>query len=341
MAFATDGRLFVCEQGGRLRVIKDGALLSTPFVTLTVNSSGSAASSGSRSTGFRPEPVRLRLLLGAAHPSTTASAASPRTRRASAGSEVVILDLDNLSGATNHNGGALAFGPDGKLYAAVGENANVPMPRSLANLLGKMLRLNSDGTIPDDNPFFDTPSGGIARSGRSACATRSRSRSTRTARRCSSTTSGRTRGRDQRRPRGRQLRLARYRGPDQRSRIVVASLCVQRLGRCCAITGGVFYLAVERAIPADYAGDYFSLTLRRLDSPARSQRRQRRHQLRQRHRIAGRSEGQRRRPPVRPRAWIGATTGVVYRIDYGAGAPAITTQRRAEPSPSRRRLPSA
>ena len=40
MQFAPDGRLFVCEQGGRLRVIKDGALLATPFVTLTVDSAG-------------------------------------------------------------------------------------------------------------------------------------------------------------------------------------------------------------------------------------------------------------------------------------------------------------
>ena len=71
-----------------------------------------------------------------------------------AGSEVVLLDLDNLSSATNHNGGALAFGPDGKLYAAVGENANGANAQSLGNLLGKMLRINTDGTIPTDNPFY-------------------------------------------------------------------------------------------------------------------------------------------------------------------------------------------
>ena len=76
-----------------------------------------------------------------------------------AGSEVVILDLDNLSGATNHNGGALHFGPDGKLYAAVGENANGANAQSLTNLFGKMLRLNPDGTIPTDNPFFSTATG--------------------------------------------------------------------------------------------------------------------------------------------------------------------------------------
>ena len=61
----------------------------------------------------------------------------------------MLLDLDNLSGATNHNGGALHFGPDGKLYVAVGENANGANAQTLSNLLGKMLRINADGTHPD------------------------------------------------------------------------------------------------------------------------------------------------------------------------------------------------
>src|SRR5207237_4699290 len=61
------------------------------------------------------------------------------------GSEVVIFELDNLSAATNHNGGALAFGHDGKLYAAVGENANGANSQSLNTVLGKMLRMNPDG----------------------------------------------------------------------------------------------------------------------------------------------------------------------------------------------------
>jgi hypothetical protein len=67
-------------------------------------------------------------------------------------SEVAILDLNNLSGATNHNGGAIHFGPDGKLYIAVGENANSANSQTVGNLLGKILRINSDGTIPSDNP---------------------------------------------------------------------------------------------------------------------------------------------------------------------------------------------
>jgi glucose/arabinose dehydrogenase len=68
------------------------------------------------------------------------------------GSEVPILDLNNLSGATNHNGGAIHFGPDGLLYIAVGENANSANSQSIGNLLGKILRINSNGTIPSDNP---------------------------------------------------------------------------------------------------------------------------------------------------------------------------------------------
>ena len=59
----------------------------------------------------------------------------------------------------NHNGGAIHFGPDGKLYVAVGDNATGANAQSLANRHGKMLRINADGTIPADNPFFITATG--------------------------------------------------------------------------------------------------------------------------------------------------------------------------------------
>ena len=74
------------------------------------------------------------------------------------GSEVGILDLENL-GASNHNGGAIHFGRDGKLYVAVGDNANSSNAQTLGNRLGKMLRINPDGSIPADNPFFNTATG--------------------------------------------------------------------------------------------------------------------------------------------------------------------------------------
>jgi glucose/arabinose dehydrogenase len=74
-------------------------------------------------------------------------------------SELAILDLDPLSSANNHNGGAIHFGIDGKLYVAVGDNANGANSTVLTNLKGKMLRLNADGMIPTDNPFFNQTTG--------------------------------------------------------------------------------------------------------------------------------------------------------------------------------------
>ena len=77
--------------------------------------------------------------------------------------EVVLLDFDNLSGATNHNSGAIHFGEDGKLYVAHGENATSSNSQTLANLLGKIIRMNPvpDPTaqIPTDNPFYNTATG--------------------------------------------------------------------------------------------------------------------------------------------------------------------------------------
>src|SRR6185369_14465559 len=78
---------------------------------------------------------------------------------ASPGSETIILELNNLSSASNHNGGAIHFGQDGKLYAGVGENANSANAQTLTNLLGKILRINADGSIPMYNPFYSTTVG--------------------------------------------------------------------------------------------------------------------------------------------------------------------------------------
>src|SRR5713226_2276827 len=158
MALAPDGRIFVCEQGGTLRVLKNGALLPTPFVSISVDSSGERGLLG---VAFDPSFATNNFVY--VYYTVPGSPAHNRVSRftangdvAVAGSEVVLLNLDNLSSATNHNGGAIHFGPDGKLYVAVGENANSANSQTLVNLLGKVLRINSDGTIPADNPFFNT-----------------------------------------------------------------------------------------------------------------------------------------------------------------------------------------
>lgn len=76
-----------------------------------------------------------------------------------AGSEVIVMDSPNLSTATNHNGGALHFGPDGTLFVAVGDNANGANAQTLTTRLGKMLRITSTGGIPADNSFFNQTTG--------------------------------------------------------------------------------------------------------------------------------------------------------------------------------------
>jgi glucose/arabinose dehydrogenase len=154
MAFAPDGRIFVCQQGGQLRVIKNGSLLATPFLTVTVDSQGERGLLG---IAFDPNFNSNNFIY--IYYTATTPAIHNRVSRftangdvAVAGSEVPLLNLNNLSSASNHNGGSLHFGPDGKLYIAVGENATPANAQSLSNLLGKILRINSDGTIPTDNP---------------------------------------------------------------------------------------------------------------------------------------------------------------------------------------------
>jgi glucose/arabinose dehydrogenase len=162
MAFAAGGRIFVAEQGGALRVIKNGKLLPQPFVSLSIDSSGErgllgvaldpAFSSGSQF-------VYVYYTVPGSPPHNRVSRFTASGDRAVSGSEVVLLDIDSLSGATNHNAGAIHFGQDGKLYVAVGDNANGANAQTLGNLKGKILRINKDGSIPTDNPFYNTATG--------------------------------------------------------------------------------------------------------------------------------------------------------------------------------------
>ena len=164
MAFAPDGRLFIGEQNGAIKVYKNGALLGTPFTQLTVNSTGERGLLGLEfdpnyaTNGFvyvyytRPgSPLRNRV---------SRLTSNPANRDVMlAGSETLVVQFDPLS-ATNHNGGSLKFGPDGKLYVAIGENAVTANAQNYDNYLGKLLRINADGSAPSDNPFYaSTPDG--------------------------------------------------------------------------------------------------------------------------------------------------------------------------------------
>ena len=161
-AQAPDGRIFVCEQGGKLRVVKNGALLATAFHSFSgVDSSGERGLIG---VALHPNFASNGWVY--VHYTTTDVATHNRVSRlvangdVSNGGEDALIDLPALSAVTNHNGGALHFGPDGKLYVAVGNNTNNALSPDLSSPLGKLLRFNDDGiTVPSDNPFVATQSG--------------------------------------------------------------------------------------------------------------------------------------------------------------------------------------
>lgn len=161
MEFAPDGRLFVNQQNGIVRVIKNGTLLTTPFVSITVEDHGERGLVG---IAFDPDFTTNHYvyLYYTAKTPTVHNRVSRFTANgdvAVSGSEKILLELEDLSEATIHNGGAIHFGSDEKLYVGVGDNTNSANSQSLSTRLGKMLRINRDGSIPTGNPYYETATG--------------------------------------------------------------------------------------------------------------------------------------------------------------------------------------
>jgi glucose/arabinose dehydrogenase len=256
MALAPDGRIFVAEQAGRLRVIKNGALLSTPFLTVPVTSSDERGLLG---VTFDPSFASNRFVYvyyTAASPVVnrvvryTASASNPDV--AEAGSAQVILDnIPSQSGY--HNGGSLHFGPDGKLYVAVGENHTASNAQSTSSITGKLLRINADGSIPSGNPYgnavwalglrnpftFDIqPSGRIFINDVGAGSYEEINEA--------STNVG-----------GFNFGWPTTEGPTTDSRFKTPFHYYTHASGQCAITGGAFYDPATVNFPAQYVGDYF------------------------------------------------------------------------------------
>jgi glucose/arabinose dehydrogenase len=155
MAFAPDGRIFVTQQNGVVRVIKNNQLLATPFITITV---GAGSERGLLGIAFDPDFATNNFVylyytteVGGVHNRISRFTANGDV--AASNSELVILELDPLSTATNHNGGAIAFGTDGKMYVAVGDNASGANAQNLDTYHGKFLRINKDGSVPAGNPY--------------------------------------------------------------------------------------------------------------------------------------------------------------------------------------------
>lgn len=160
-AFAPDGRLFVLEKAGKVRVVTaGGALNSTPFVSLNVDTAQDrglvalAFDPNFQSNGFlylwysKTDSAGTRTRL------SRFTASSSNANIAQPGSELVLLEVPH---ATNiHTGGAMGFGADGMLYLGVGDGGESFHAQDLSDLRGKVLRLNvsnPSNIVPANNPY--------------------------------------------------------------------------------------------------------------------------------------------------------------------------------------------
>lgn len=166
METAPDGRVFVCQQTGSLRVIKDGKLLAEPFVTLPVDSFWERGLIGATvDPGFPQVPfVYVCYVTKEPYPHHRVSRFTANGDVAVTNSELLLLEGDDqrkLGGnvSAGHQGGAIHFGADGTLFIAIGEHTAETPAQDLATFQGKILRINRDGTIPRDNPFLAETNG--------------------------------------------------------------------------------------------------------------------------------------------------------------------------------------
>jgi glucose/arabinose dehydrogenase len=161
------GRIFVTEQGGEIRIVRDGTLVATPFLDIAsrITSGGERGLLGLAFHPTFPRDPRFFVNYTDANGDTQVSSftVDPATPDvADPSSEVKILHI--AQPYANHNGGAVVFGPDGFLYISTGDGGSGGDPQgngqSLTTLLGKILRIDVDRTngaqpyaIPPDNPF--------------------------------------------------------------------------------------------------------------------------------------------------------------------------------------------
>jgi glucose/arabinose dehydrogenase len=151
-------RIFVIEREGTVRVVKNGAVLPTPFIDVS-DEIGGGGERGLLSIAFAPDYAVSGLMYAfATQPNGTLVVweflAAPGADVANAGHRTV---LSIPHSAPNHNGGQLQFGPDGYLYIGVGDNANADNGQNATVLLGKILRIDPRATagysIPPGQPF--------------------------------------------------------------------------------------------------------------------------------------------------------------------------------------------
>lgn len=155
--FASDGRIFFTERIGNVRVIENGQLVDESVFIAEV-----AQISEAGMLGLVLDPnfeSNHFIYVYYTYVDTSGNLWNKVVRlkeQNNKASEDRVL-IDKIPAAGIHNGGRIKFGPDNKLYITTGDAANPSLSQDLQSLAGKILRINPDGSIPDDNPFTNSP----------------------------------------------------------------------------------------------------------------------------------------------------------------------------------------
>ena len=151
--FAPDGRIFFSERTGTLQVIEDG--VQKQIMTLDVGN----GEGGMLGIVLDPDFEFNHYIYIYYTYNELLSTKNKLVRYVESNNSLTnekIL-LDGIPGASYHDGGRIKFGPDGKLYITTGDAGDPNLSQRLDSIAGKILRINSDGSIPDDNPFSNSP----------------------------------------------------------------------------------------------------------------------------------------------------------------------------------------
>lgn len=155
IAFSPDGRIFVTERAGSVRVIEDGVLKDEPMLTLSVGRN----EGGLLGIALDPEfesNHHVYLYYTYSEFLSIYNRVSKFTESDNKLYDETVL-IDKIPGAAVHDGGRIKFGPDSTMYITTGDAADRMLSQDLSSLAGKILRINPDGSVPEDNPFANSP----------------------------------------------------------------------------------------------------------------------------------------------------------------------------------------
>ncbi len=151
IVWTPDGTVFFTERSGDLRVIQDGIVSEKPILSLDVG----GVEGGLLGIALDPNYSENHYIYLYYTYNDFISTENKVVRYVESNlslSEDKVL-MDKIPGGPFHDGGRIKFGPDGKLYITTGEAGNADLAQDKNSVAGKILRINSDGSIPEDNPF--------------------------------------------------------------------------------------------------------------------------------------------------------------------------------------------